>query len=143
VVLLSTREPGNSDVYARRVDGTGTETRLPTCHAPSLDVEPTRDTSSLILRLGTPPTRDIVLWRSGATTLLVASAEFEEIMPVLSPDGRWLAYVSNESGRNQVFVRPFPRVDDARWQVSRDGGKNPIWAHSGRELFFRPVHLRC
>ena len=55
----------------------------------------------------------------------------------LSPDGRWLAYVSDESGRPEVYVRPFPNVRTARWQVSRAGGAEPVWAHSGRELFYR------
>ena len=58
-------------------------------------------------------------------------------MPTLSPDGRWLAYVSNTTGRFEVYVRPFPEVNAAVWQVSTTGGAEPRWAHSGRELFFR------
>ncbi len=54
----------------------------------------------------------------------------------LSPDSRWLAYVSNEQGENEVFVRPFPNVNGGKWQVSRGGGSAPVWAHSGRELFY-------
>ena len=52
------------------------------------------------------------------------------------PDGRWLAYQSNESGQNQVHVRPFPNVNTGRWQISTGGGTKPVWAHSGRELFY-------
>jgi serine/threonine-protein kinase len=55
----------------------------------------------------------------------------------LSPDGRWLAYRSVESGRDEVFVRPYPQLDAGRWQVSLGGGNQPAWARSGRELFFR------
>ncbi len=55
---------------------------------------------------------------------------------VLSPDSRWLAYVSNEQGANEVFVRPFPNVNGGKWQVSRGGGSAPLWAHNGRELFY-------
>ena len=57
-------------------------------------------------------------------------------MPTLSPDGRWLAYVTVESGREEVYVRPFPNTSDARWQVSNAGGSTPVWSPSGRELFF-------
>jgi len=65
----------------------------------------------------------------------VASPEYAEYSPELSPDGRWLAYVSNETGRYEVLVTPFP---DRRgqWQISADGGSQPRWSHSGRELFF-------
>jgi Tol biopolymer transport system component len=54
----------------------------------------------------------------------------------LSPDSRWLAYVSNEQGANEVFVRPFPDVNSGKWQVSSGGGGAPLWAHNGRELFY-------
>jgi serine/threonine-protein kinase len=55
---------------------------------------------------------------------------------VLSPDGNWLAYASDESGRTQVMIRPFPGPGSAT-QVSTDGGHEPLWSHDGRELFFR------
>jgi DNA-binding SARP family transcriptional activator/Tol biopolymer transport system component len=54
----------------------------------------------------------------------------------LSPDGRWLAYVSTESGRDEVFVRAFPTPDSAR-RISVDGGREPRWAANGKELFYR------
>jgi hypothetical protein len=66
---------------------------------------------------------------------LLAEA-YDEEQPTLSPDGRWLAYVSTETGSEEVFVRPFPDVSAGRWQVSTHGGIMPLWAHSGRELFF-------
>jgi serine/threonine-protein kinase len=55
---------------------------------------------------------------------------------VFSPDGRSIAYESNESGRNEVYIRPFPGPG-AKWLVSTEGGTNPVWARSGRELFYR------
>ena len=55
---------------------------------------------------------------------------------VISPDGRWLAYAGLDSGTPQIFVRPFPNVDDARTQVSIAGGSEPRWARNGRELFY-------
>jgi Tol biopolymer transport system component len=54
----------------------------------------------------------------------------------VSPDGRWLAYSSDESGASEVYVRPFPEVASARWQASLSGGSLPVWARNGRELFY-------
>jgi hypothetical protein len=54
----------------------------------------------------------------------------------VSPDGRWLAYASDESGAFEIYVRPFPDVDSGRWQVSNAGGIHPQWSRDGRELFF-------
>jgi serine/threonine-protein kinase len=66
---------------------------------------------------------------------------FMERSPTFSPDGRWLAYASTESGRDEVYIRPFPGPG-GRWQVSSGGGSEPRWAHSGRELFYRSgTHL--
>ncbi len=67
----------------------------------------------------------------------LVATEFRETSPAVSPDGRWLAYASNESGRGEVYVRPFPNTNDGKWLVSTDGGREPVWAHSGRELFHR------
>ena len=80
--------------------------------------------------------------RRGDTTAtpLVADPGYDEVAPTVSPDGRWLAYASNESGRYEIYVRPFPDVGSGRWQVSRNGGTEPTWAHNGRELFFRAAN---
>jgi Tol biopolymer transport system component len=80
---------------------------------------------------------DILGFRMGDTTsvTLVASAA-TEFFPSLSPDGRWLAYASNESGNPEIYVRPFPETGTARWQVSTTGGGQPLWSRSGRELFY-------
>ena len=81
--------------------------------------------------------RDILAFRPGvdsAAMPLVATSEFAEGAPALSPDGRWLAYVSNEAGSYEVFVRPFPNVDSTMVLVSTAGGLGPLWAHSGREV---------
>jgi hypothetical protein len=68
-------------------------------------------------------------------TPLIAT-ESRERFPAFSPNGRWLAYVSDASGEDEVHVRPFPNVGDAVWQLSLAGGTSPHWAHSGRELFY-------
>jgi eukaryotic-like serine/threonine-protein kinase len=60
----------------------------------------------------------------------------EELAPAISPDGRWLAYSSNETGRREIYVRPFPEADRARYQVSTAGGMTPVWNPTGHELFY-------
>ncbi len=67
---------------------------------------------------------------------MLTATEFTERYPALSPDGRWLAYASDESGQPEIYVRPFPRVDDGRWQVSIDSGSCPAWAPDGRRLYY-------
>ncbi|MEE8147578.1 MAG: hypothetical protein V3T24_08245, partial [Longimicrobiales bacterium] len=83
-------------------------------------------------------TRDILGFRPGVDSAAVplVATDFAENSPALSPDGRWLAYTSDESGQDEVYVRPFPDVNTGRWLVSNGGGITPLWAHSGRELFF-------
>ena len=57
--------------------------------------------------------------------------------PQISPDGRWLAYSSAESGSNQVWVRPYPNINSKRELISTDGGYGPLWSQNGREIFYR------
>ena len=61
---------------------------------------------------------------------------FMEFDAQLSSNGRYFAYHSNESGRDEIYVRPYPAVNAGRWQVSTGGGTRAAWAHSGRELFY-------
>jgi dipeptidyl aminopeptidase/acylaminoacyl peptidase len=75
----------------------------------------------------TPPERAVRVLLDG---------EFAQSEPHLSPDGRWLAYQSDESGRLEVYVRPFPALTSGRWQVSAGGGSSPRWNPDGRELLF-------
>ncbi|HSH75285.1 MAG TPA: hypothetical protein VLA09_06365 [Longimicrobiales bacterium] len=83
--------------------------------------------------------RDIIALRPGVDTVPtpLMTAEYDETEPALSPDGRWIAYQSNETDRFEVYVRPFPNVEDGRWQVSTEGGTSPRWRGDGRELFFK------
>jgi Tol biopolymer transport system component len=60
---------------------------------------------------------------------------FAETSPMISPDAHWMTYVSNESGQPEVYVQPFPGPG-GKWQISTDGGVNPMWARNGRELFY-------
>ncbi len=64
--------------------------------------------------------------------------------PAFSPVGRWIAYTSNESGRYEVYVQPFPGAPSAsgKWQISTGGGSHPIWSRNGRELFYQSLDNR-
>ena len=61
--------------------------------------------------------------------------DFREAAGHFSPDGAWIAYVSDESGRDEIYVRQFPE-GEGKWQVSRDGGRSPIWSADGTEIFY-------
>ena len=63
--------------------------------------------------------------------------EFGEFRPAVSPDGRWMAHSSSESGSPEIYVRPFPNVNDGRVLISTGGGISPVWSPDGRELFYR------
>jgi serine/threonine-protein kinase len=64
------------------------------------------------------------------------NSKYSEWYPEFSPDGRWMAYSSDESGRQEIYVRPFPGPG-MRQQVTIEGGSEPLWARNGRQLFFR------
>jgi eukaryotic-like serine/threonine-protein kinase len=124
--------------YAHRADGTGTARPLVQSKLNFGQIVPSRDGRWLVLRTtATTAGGDILGLKARDTTLvpLVATAA-TEFYPALSPDGRWLAYGSNESGTMEVYVRPFPETATAKWQVSTAGGGEPVWANSGRELFY-------
>ena len=61
--------------------------------------------------------------------------DFDELQGEFSPDGRWVAYSCNESGRHEVYVQPFPGPG-GKWQISSAGGTNPVWRRDGKELFY-------
>ena len=67
---------------------------------------------------------------------LLATPARENLAEV-SPNGRWLAYETDETGRNEIFVRPFPDVASARARISQSGGQEPAWSRDGRTLYFR------
>jgi hypothetical protein len=71
----------------------------------------------------------------GAKPFPIAQTPAEESGSAFSPDGRFLAYVSDESGRPEVLVRTFP-ASTTKWQVSTGGGASPVWRGDGRELFY-------
>jgi len=86
----------------------------------------------------TPETsRDIlILSLKDRTVTPFFRTRFEETASAFSPDGQWLAYSSDESGRREIYVQPYPGPD-GKWQISTDGGQEPVWNPKGGELFYR------
>jgi hypothetical protein len=97
------------------------------------------DGAWLLAVLGGGTSMDIVSRRadSDEPPEPLLATEADEWGPVVSPDNRWLAYVSGQTGRPEVFVVPFPAVADGKWQISTDGGREPRWSADGRELYIR------
>jgi serine/threonine-protein kinase len=79
--------------------------------------------------------RDIWVLARGAEPVPFLLTPADESSPEFSPDGRWIAYVSDESGRNDVYVQPYPGPG-GRWQLSTDGGVHPAWSRDGTEVYY-------
>ena len=92
----------------------------------------------IVTETGQTTAEDVMRVELGGThtvTRLVQTT-FVERNGVVSPDGRWLAYETNDSGRFEIWVRPYPDVNSGKWQVSNEGGTRPLWARNGKELFY-------
>jgi serine/threonine-protein kinase len=141
LLFISPRN-GNLDVWSRRTDGFGDAVLVADLEQSIADVVWSPDGQWLIMRTagaaGVVGNRDLYIMRVGGDTiprkLLAAGAD--EASPAFSPDGRWLAYHSEETGRREVFVRPFPNVEAGQFQVSAGGGRAPVWSNRGDELFY-------
>lgn len=131
-------EASDFDIWARRSDGLGEATLVLDTERSVADFSRSPDGEWFVYRVGGPPSRDILARRPGdqEPLLVAASPDFDELSPELSPDGRWIAYTTDETGEYQVWVRPFPNVDDGRWQVSPGMGAAPRWSRDGDEIFF-------
>jgi Tol biopolymer transport system component len=78
-------------------------------------------------------------WKAGTPERFLTT-KFADVDPMFSPDGHWLAYMSNESGKNEVYVRTFPQPasgQGGKWVISTTGGQNPVWSRNGRELLYQ------
>jgi serine/threonine protein kinase/Tol biopolymer transport system component len=136
---------GTLNLYWRRADGVGDAQRLTTSpygHVPVswhssgkflafAELNPKTNFDLLVLPMEGDEASG---WKPGQPTVF-SSSRFDERNPMFSPDGRWIAYQSNESGRNEVYVRPYPGPG-GKWQISTGGGVFPIWSRTARELFF-------
>jgi serine/threonine-protein kinase len=148
VTFVSIRGEYRMDVFRRRADHTGEAELLVDYERPLAQGFHSPDGEWLVLRTsgasGVRGGRDILGLRPGIDTVPVplVATEADEQAPAVSPDGRWMAYLSDETGRDEVFVRPFPDTDRGKWQVSDGGARAPLWAHSGRELFYMTADRR-
>jgi len=141
--FVSARGGAGQSLYARPIAG-GIARLVLTLDRNIWEGEWSPDGQWLIYRTGAPPTRDLFVKHvdpDSAGRTISASEDFEEVMPTLSPDGRWLAYQSDETGRNEVYVRPFPNIDDDKRPVSTGGGTEPKWSRDGTELFYKTLDL--
>jgi serine/threonine-protein kinase len=138
-VILSSDQRGKSTTYRVRSDGSARPEPLLALASTVDEAVYSRDGAWLIYRAGSGGGRDIFARRmTGDTTALaLVNSPAEEFSPTLSPDGRWLAYASDETGRTEVYVRPFPDAGAAKFTVSRNGGTEPLWSPAVGELFYR------
>jgi serine/threonine-protein kinase len=135
------------DIYWQRADGSDTPQRLTT--RPSDKAALSFHPSGRWLAFGEYDTRlntgidvmvmaleggDVEGWKPGEPTAFVATPAVERD-PAFSPDGRWIAYASDETGRFQIYVRPFPGPG-GKWQISNDGGRFPAWSRARPELLY-------
>ena len=129
---------GGWHIESRRPDGTGAITRIAVPDAATVGAPVwSPDGSWVVVERSRPGGLDIHAMRVGGDSILpIATGPFDEFGPALSPDGHWIAYASTESGRPEVYVRPFPDVARERIPVSRNGGRGPGWSLDGKELFF-------
>jgi len=140
-VTFTSNAAGSYDLWTKRADGSAQA--LLQFHGKRGVVEPTWSQDGKWLLFQTdedePGSLDILGIRPGTDTAPVplVATNSTEVSPALSPNGRWLAYTSDESGQAEIYVVPFPNTSAAKWAVSARGGTEPIWSHSGRELFYR------
>jgi hypothetical protein len=127
-------------VYARSADGSGKDRLMVRLDRQVQEATWSADGHWIVARTdnGSAGAGDLVGIRVGGDTTPVplVATPLTELHPAVSPDGRWIAYTSNQSGPNEVFVRPFNDSTGGRWQVSNGGGTQPVWSPDGRQLYY-------
>jgi hypothetical protein len=139
-VIFGSNRLDQAGLYLRAADGTGSDSLI--LAGDIFEAQFSADGRWLVARGGGQlflvGGRDIAAMRLGvdtAPTPLVAT-RFDESELALSPDGRWIAYVSDETGRPEVYLRPFPDAASAKYQVTAGGGVAPLWSRNGGEIFY-------
>jgi Tol biopolymer transport system component len=146
IVYSSQEKGGVFNLWWIRSDGAGDAQRLAESKSPQYAGSWRPDGKVLAFYQTNPGTGNDIMtlpiegneksgWKPGEPKPFVNSA-FNELAPAFSPDGRWLAYQSNESGSHEAYVRPFPGPG-GKWQISTGGGLLPKWSRNGKELFYR------
>jgi serine/threonine protein kinase len=145
-IAFNSNKEGPGNLFWQLADGSGglerlntsDYTRVPMSWSPDgqllafFEVNPTTQRDIWVLRMGDPSAG------SGQVQKVQPFLEtpFDESVPRFSPDGRWLTYISNESGRFEIYVQSYPGPG-GKWQISTEGGTEPAWNRNGRELFYR------
>jgi Tol biopolymer transport system component/predicted Ser/Thr protein kinase len=146
-LAFNSNREGPTNLFWQLADGSGGLERLATSEylqAPSSwspdgqllafhEVNPNTQRDIWVLRMGGDPSAGSGQVRKAQPFL---RTRFDEAGPRFSSDGRWLAYNSNESGRYEIYVQPYPGPG-GKWQISTEGGTEPVWNPNGRELFYR------
>ena len=135
--LLYLTDRGKS-IYRRRADGSGPAELVARVPQGAFGMALNPDGKTLVVRGDVVGRGGLLKIRLGVDSVPVplSASGREESAPAFSPDGKWLAYISRESGKDQVYVRPFPDVDARKLQISVDGGRSPHWNPAGSELFY-------
>jgi Tol biopolymer transport system component/predicted Ser/Thr protein kinase len=136
-IVFGSDRAGPRNLFWQLADGSGGTERLATSDRAQIAGSWSPDGQTLAFEESNPGTGyDLLVYRvEDRKVQPFLQTRFNEIAPQFSPDGRWLAYVSDESGRNEVYVQPYPGPG-GKWQISTEGGTEPIWARNG-ELFYR------
>jgi serine/threonine-protein kinase len=141
IAYASPRDGTLDSIYIQAADGTGAVQRLTETEVAHAPLTFTNDGTRLLVREGGAAAA------TGGVLKVLSLASDRALIPLIqpptpvmnaemSPDGRWLVYQSSESGRQEVYVRPFPDVNSARYSISTSGGTRPLWSRNGRELFY-------
>jgi eukaryotic-like serine/threonine-protein kinase len=145
-IAFESNKEGPPDLFWQLADGSGGLERLNTSENIQVPKSWSPD-GQLLAFLEVNPTTGFDIWMLRMGDASPGSGQVRKAQPFLrtpfnetlarfSPDGRWLAYISDESGRYEVYVRPYPGPG-GKSQISRDGGTEPVWNRNGRELFYR------
>ena len=140
-IVFSSNRSGSYNLYWKSADGSDTPERL--TESTHIQVPGSWSADGLLLAFSeSDPATGSDIWllsvKDGTRRPLVQT-RFNEHGPAISPDGGWLAYCSDESGREEIYIQRFPGTGDKR-QVSTDGGREPVWSRSGDSLFYRSAN---
>jgi Tol biopolymer transport system component len=136
-VAFGSNRYGQFNLYSKPVDGSGEAIQLTDHQEYTMGSSWSPDGTRLAFQKERPEHgSDIWMLPLDGEPEMFLGTPFDEGRPAFSPDGRWLAYDSDESGRTEVYVLPYPG-QGGKVQVSAGGGRGPLWARSGRELFYR------
>ena len=137
IVFASLRN-GTWGMYEKAADGTGREELLIESDLPKIPMSWSPDGRFLVYWVNDPktgPDQWMIPLTGDKKSIPLFHTAFAESHAQISPNGKWVAYQSNETGRYEIYVRPFPS-GDGRWQISADGGVFPRWRADGAELFY-------